>query len=329
MKRIWQRWVDRRIPPADRQQLNQRTIFILPTGAGLVFGLLLVIMLVTGINYQNSLIYLLTFLLGALFVAAMHQTHRNLNGLDLILVRAGEGFVGESIPFVLRLGSERDEAVSIQLSGHFSPPGLQSVGAGGACDVTLLAATQYRGPVSMARVRISTRFPFGLLEAWSWMRPRTAGLAYPRPLAPVQSTLTDSEGDRQAESVVGAGFDDADIRPWREGDLSHRVLWKRFARTGAMVIADWAGEQGSPQWLDYAAFPGVDVETRLSFLCHQVIERDQAHQLYGLRLPGIIIEPAQGGVHYRQCLRELARFGAASDESGGAVAFPRPTEARR
>lgn len=273
-----------------------------------MFGLLLLIMLVTGINYQNSLIYLLTFLLGAIFVAAMHQTHRNLVGLELILVRAGEGFVGESVPFVLRLGSEQDEAVAIQLDGHFSSPGPQSVGAGDACDVTLLTETKRRGPVSMARIRISTRFPFGLLEAWSWMRPQTPGLAYPRPLAPVQPPLTDIEGDRQAESMVGAGFDDADIRPWREGDLSHRVLWKRFARTGAMVIADWAGDQGRPQWLDYAAFPGLDVETRLSFLCHQVMERDQTNQLYGLRLPGLTIEPAQGDVHYRECLRALARF---------------------
>lgn len=316
MTSLWQRWIDRRIPPADRQQLNQRTIFILPTGAGLIFGLLLLIMLVTGINYQNSLIYLLTFFLGALFVAAMHQTHRNLTGLELVLVRAGEGFAGELVPFVLRLGSEQGQAISIELSGAFAPPGPQSIEVGDARDVTLLTETTRRGPVSMGRVRICTRFPFGLLEAWSWMRPRTLGLVYPRPLEPVQSPLTDIEGDRQARSIVGAGFDEADIRPWREGDLSQRVLWKRFARTGTLVIADWSGEQGSPQWLDYAAYPGVDVETRLSFLCHQVLEREQAHQLYGLRLPGLTIEPGQGEAHSRQCLRALARFGLAPGPSG-------------
>lgn len=329
MTRIWQRWIDRRIPPADRQQLDQRTIFILPTGAGVLFGLLLLIMLVTGINYQNSLIYLLTFLLGAVFVAAMHQTHRNLNGLELILVRAGEGFTGEFVPFVLRLGSEKDQALSIELTGEFPPPGPQSIDAGDARDVTLLTETRRRGPVPMGRIRISTRFPFGLLEAWSWMRPRTAGLAYPRPLAPVQPPITDMAGDQQAESIVGAGFDDADIRPWREGDLSHRVLWKRFARTGAMVIADWAGEQGSPQWLDYAAYPGVDIETRLSFLCYQIIERDQANQLYGLRLPGLTIEPGQGDLHRHQCLRALARFGLAEEQAGATEVTSRPTGASR
>ena len=77
----WRRWINRRIPRADSQILSQKNIFILPTAAGVVYGLLLLIMLITGINYQNSLIYLLTFLLGAVFVGAMHQTHRNLSGL--------------------------------------------------------------------------------------------------------------------------------------------------------------------------------------------------------------------------------------------------------
>lgn len=318
MRQLWRRWVDRRIPPGDRQTLNSRTIFIVPTGAGIVFGLLLLIMLVTGINYQNSLIYLLTFLLGAIFVAAMHQTHRNLVGLELILVSAGEGFAGEPIPFIMRLASE-EEAISIELTGDFPAPAPQTLRSDDTCDLTLLAESTRRGPVTLARVRIATRFPFGLLEAWSWMRPQSAGLAWPRPMAPAGYPLTEAGGDDQAESVVGAGFDDAEIRPWRQGDLSQRVLWKRIVRTGDMVIADWAGEQGRPQWLDYAAFPGVDVELRLSYLSHLVLERDQARQLYGLRLPGETIEPGQGDAHRRQCLRVLAMFGHARTRSAAGV----------
>ena len=79
--RRFSRWINRRIPRSDNVLFSQKNIFILPTGAGVVFGILLLIMLITGINYQNSLIYLLTFMLGALFVGAMHQTHRNLSGL--------------------------------------------------------------------------------------------------------------------------------------------------------------------------------------------------------------------------------------------------------
>ena len=37
----WQRWVDRRLPRSDVQTFSQKNIFILPTGAGVVFGILL------------------------------------------------------------------------------------------------------------------------------------------------------------------------------------------------------------------------------------------------------------------------------------------------
>ena len=111
----WQRWVNQRIPRADQRIFGQRNVFILPTGAGVVFAGLLLIMLITGINYQNSLIYMLTFLLGAVVVAAMHQTHRNLSGLELTLIQAGDGFAGDTIPFRLRAVSPRHDSLAISL----------------------------------------------------------------------------------------------------------------------------------------------------------------------------------------------------------------------
>lgn len=59
----WQRWLNRRIPPASSVELNQRRVFILPTRQGGAFGLALLVMLLAAINYQNSLAYGLTFLL--------------------------------------------------------------------------------------------------------------------------------------------------------------------------------------------------------------------------------------------------------------------------
>ncbi len=76
-----------------------------------------------------------------------------------------------------------------------------------------------------------------------------------------------------------------------------------------MIIVDWEGEQGSPQWLDYGSFPGVDQELRLSYLSAQVLEREKSGYPYGLRLPGQVIEPDEGAAHKVRCLRALAVFG--------------------
>ncbi|MCH8499059.1 MAG: DUF58 domain-containing protein [Marinobacter sp.] len=316
LSEYWSRWLDRRIPRNDRARLSQRNLFILPTSAGVVFGLLLLITLITGINYQNSLILLLTFFLGAVFVAAMHQTHSNLSGVEFTLVSAGEGFAGEAIPFVVRATSPDHEAIALTLVAADGSPVTASIKAGEYQDVTLLRSARQRGYVSLGDVRVETRFPFGLLKAWSWVRPGTLGIVYPKPIAPPYAPVALEGGTEDSQALVSLGQDHAELRPWREGDMSQRVLWKRFARTGDMVIADWQGEAGNPEWFDYDAYPGADRELRLSYLAAAITERAGANPPvpYGLRLPGLDIAPDSGKLHEAVCLRALATFGLTPGE---------------
>ena len=317
----WQRWVNRRIPRTDKQVFSQRNIFILPTGAGVVFGVLLLIMLITGINYQNSLIYLLTFLLGAIMVAAMHQTHRNLAGLELTLVKTGEGFAGDSLPFHFRAVSGKHDAVAISLCSDGHTLDQQHVPARQAADMTIALACYQRGYFRPDRIRVETRFPFGLLKAWSWVRPVSCAIVYPRPVPAPEAPSTVTDGDDQSSARSVEGNDHADMRPWREGDPSQRVLWKRYARSGQMVIADWEGEQGSPHWLDFHAFPGVDMDLRLSYLTAQVLERGRSGAPFGLNLPGQMIEPDTGPAHVARCLKSLAVLGIEKPRDDSSAPF--------
>lgn len=321
IRKRWQRWVNNRIPRRDRQVFGQRNIFILPTGAGVVFGLLLLIMLVTGINYQNSLIYLLTFILGAVFVAAMHQTHRNLAGLELTVLSGGEGFPGDSLPFRIRATVQGHDALAISLASESSRLDQQHILESEPADLSLALVPSHRGYFRPDRIRVETRFPFGLLKAWSWLRPVSAGIVYPKPLPAPEAGSTVQEGDQSSQARSVDGNDHVDIRPWREGDMSQRVLWKRFARSGEMVIADWEGEQGSPHWLDYEAFRGVDKELRLSYLAYQVLERMKSNRPFGLNLPGHVIEPDVGRAHGSRCLKALAVFGLEKPREGDAMPF--------
>lgn len=309
----WNRWVNRRLPRSDSRRFMQNNIFILPTGMGWLFAALLVVMLLTAINYQNSLIFLLTFFLGVVFVAAMHQTHSNLAGLELTLVHAGEGYVGDSIPFLVRgsVGKENSLALSLSLEGRTTGGRLdmQHVLSESTVDMRLLVPASQRGFLKLDRVKIETRFPFGLLRAWSWLRPKSAGIVYPKPLTPPVMPDVDGDGEDSGPVIQVQGQDHAELRPWRQGDLSQRVLWKRYARTGEMAVADWHGEQGRPYWLDFSGFPGVDVELRLSYLAALVLERTQAGDAFGLRLPGVEIEPDVGPAHTKLCLRNLGTYG--------------------
>src|SRR4029434_4826336 len=97
------RWLDRRIPPSPRITLSQRSIFIFPTITGFAFGGLVVWLVLGAINYQNSLVYAVAFLLGSLFLVTILYTFRNLSGLTIELIAAGVGYVGEDVEFQVRV----------------------------------------------------------------------------------------------------------------------------------------------------------------------------------------------------------------------------------
>ena len=61
-------------------------------------------------------------------------------------------------------------------------------------------------------------------------------------------------------------------------------------------------------WLDWNDLPDLDTEARLSQLTRWVLDAHGASRHYGLRLPGLTIEPASGEDHRESCLRALALF---------------------
>ena len=99
----WQDWLSRRISLRREVCLNRHNLFIFPSRAGLVFVLLLLSLTLAAINYDNNLVFALTFLLASLFVVAIHHTHSNLSGLT---IRAGHSqpvFAGDDACFSLAL----------------------------------------------------------------------------------------------------------------------------------------------------------------------------------------------------------------------------------
>ena len=98
----WQRWLDRRIPAANSITLTQRSIFIVPSKVGGAVVLLLILLIVTAINYQNSLIYGLTFWVFSVAMSALLFTYRNLSGLTIKTSQGVNGFSGQYVEIQLR-----------------------------------------------------------------------------------------------------------------------------------------------------------------------------------------------------------------------------------
>lgn len=308
----WRRWVSRRIPRADECRPGRRNIFVLPTREGLMFTGILIISLLTGINYQNSLIYLFTFILGALFYGTIFQTYRNLEGLHLSLVRAGEGVAGSHLAMAIRITEDHERPrPALRLVIGTEAPVRVSLNANQGQVVQLPVSARSRGPLTLPAIRLETDFPFGLIRAWTWFRPASPGLATPQPLSPPPFEAVAAAASEQGETVLRAARGESDIRlrPYRLGDSLKRISWKRFARSGHLVVMDWDTPPADPHWLDWEQFPGTDTELRLSYLAWHVDRLSGEGRTFGLRLPGEAIEPDSGDAHGRECLNRLGTFG--------------------
>src|SRR5258708_22329935 len=113
--------------------LRARRLYILPTGPGLSFGLLLFVMVIAGLNYTNSLALLLTFMLAGFVLVGMHECQRTLNGLELVLAQAADCYAGSEGLIELRFlnrSAQARRALAVRCGGtrasHFDlEPGAQ------------------------------------------------------------------------------------------------------------------------------------------------------------------------------------------------------------
>jgi uncharacterized protein (DUF58 family) len=308
------RWVTRRNRADGRRALITRDrVYILPTRQGYMLLAVLLVMLLGSINYSNNMAFLLTFLIVGIGHNAMWYTHRNLLGLKVTVLPVQPVFAGTAPVLVLRLeelqGRAR-EALHLQAGGRESLPAFLEPGA--ATEIAVTLEPRARGAYTLPRQRLSTRYPLGLLEAWSWLTLDTEVLVYPTPIAAESIPLAadDSGGDRPVASTAATGVPD-EIRDYRPGDAPNRIAWKSVARSGRLFVRDASGGDAAPAWLDWDSIPGTDPEYRLSILCHLVLEANAVGQPFGLRLPGVRFAPDTGVEHLERCLRALALFGLA------------------
>lgn len=312
--RLWraaffQRWLARRIPPEHSIHLHQGNIFILPTREGLFFVVVVLLMVLAGINYQNSLIFALAFLLMSLFMVSILHTFRNLSGLVIHGRSARPAFAGEDAEFtvvVSRGGKRTREALMM----GWGADRLQGVDLVDEKEVHahLFVPTRARGQFNPGRMLVQTHYPVGLFRAWSWVDLDMSTIVYPRPVFAGEIPEAVATG-REGRAMKRDGADDFHgLRDYQMGDPLRHIAWKSWARTGDLQIKEFAAFVDRRVWLDWGWFTGMDRENRLSRLCYSVLQVSRSADEYGLRLPGVELEPGRGPEHRERLLKALALF---------------------
>jgi uncharacterized protein (DUF58 family) len=308
--------------PASFANIKRQRVYILPTRAGIVFSILLLAMLLGAINYNNSLAYILVFLLGSLFLVCMLHTHRNLSGLIIAGSRPLPVFAGETALFPVSIDNGHGPArTAIQLDCQprsnwwkISVPASNAAVIDVRPDqkqlVRIPVPAERRGRLPLERVVISSCFPLGLFYAWSYLQLEQYCLVYPKPAG--STRLPDpAPGSLQGEDGTHDGTNDfIGFRQYHPGDSIRNIAWKVLAREQPLLVKRFSGDGSHTLMLTWDDVGHLyDIEARLSQLCRWILLAERQEWNYALAIPGAHIEPGRGESHRNTCLEALARFG--------------------
>ena len=292
--------------------LGRRRVYILPTGLGVTYACMLFAMLLAGLNYGNNLALILTFVLTATGWVAMHECHRNLLGLRVVLGQTHSPFAGDPAGFTYLLADDAGRArydITIRLGAASSS--TLSVAASSVATATLEHETRARGRLHVTRLRLESSFPLGLCRAWSWLNVEQSCAVYPRPSATAPHPTGGPERAGTGQARPQHGDDDwSGLRGYRAGDALRRVAWKAYARSGDLLVKEMQRDSTAPLVYDWDAVPGVSSEERLAGLARLVVDAATRGEAYGLRVPHVLVPPERGPDHRHRCLTVLADYGA-------------------
>ena len=318
LRRHVQAWFHNRLRPTDTLTLTQRNVYILPTRAGWMLAITLLVLLVASINYQLNLGYLLTFLLAGSAVVGMHVCHGNLRGLTLHLSPPEPVHAHQALVLEVRLSSERRatrHGVGLGVlddSGRAPPLAWTDVPGQGQASLHIAWRAPGRGLHALPTILAQTLFPLGTFRVWTLWRPAATALVYPTPEdhpPPLPPGEPQAGGSGSARVQATGEYDG--VRAYRRGDPMKAVAWKKAAQAFAsgrddLISRDALSSQRQQLWLDLAHCGGTGLEGRLSRLTAWVLMADRLGVDYGLRAGGREIAPDQGAAHRQRCLEVLA-----------------------
>ena len=311
LKRRLDHWFETHNPPSrDSILLHSRRLYILPTRFGYLFAAMLFFLFLSAINYQNSMAFMLTFMLTSLGIVSLWQTHKNLLDLSVKLQTPRPVFCGEDSEFrfaVSHANLSTRYAIGIQYDQQ--PPQYISLGPGGSDELVLRLPTSRRGQFKPGGIVVFSRYPTGLFHTWGWLKFDLPVVVYPKPKRSVkrpQTTAEQHQGKTSTSTIEGDDF--AGLREHRKGESLRHISWKAYAQGRGLLTKTFQGHARSALWIDWSRINSVSLHEKLCIMTAQVLDAASGEQKYGLRVPGLIIEPSEGNSHKHACLHALATF---------------------
>jgi len=281
------------------------------TSASLYLIVVLGFVLLGAINYQSNAAYIVVSLVLSTAVMSAIHAWRNISTVRLVAGQTFPSFAGEPLRAnaTITAGTIPGVALVCDAPEISDDDGvtIDHLAAQHSHTLTLVLPGKNRGIHRLQRLRVASVYPLGLLFVQVEMIVDWQFFVYPTPL--IGGEMTVDPGDGQADGQhIGSTGDFHGHRNYQLGESQRRVDWRAVARGRPVLVKEFVSGAIQDCWIDYDRFPGVPLEQRLSLMCGQIVSFERTGRRYGLRLPGIMIEPSHGDTHYHACLEHLAAW---------------------
>ncbi len=301
-------WLRARLRPPRTLKVTRtgRTYLVVTFGVGL-----------GALNTGNNLLYLVLGLLLAMVVVSGVLSERCLRYLSVRRLGTESAFAGEPFAYRWALASRRGHAFAITLAEVGVPlSGQGSVGylrAGTEHVVRADLTASQRGPMQLRGVRVTTTWPLGLFAKTRIFDLEGTLLVYPRRGYACQvpgEALLGPFGDASTPRRNDGTGDVAGLRELGPYEDARRVHWRKSASMGKLITVEREREERRTYLFTVdAALKGDALERRceeVATLSHQLID---AGDEVGLNTPGDRLRPATGSAQERRILKALAWVG--------------------
>ncbi len=307
--------------------LDIHNIYVWPNKNGWILLAILLAMLAFGINYQNNLVLILAVFILCSVLTSVFYGFFNMNGVSIdVRKMTAAAYAGSPLPLPVFVSARSAPGrVRIIRGLRITAPGAAALIApdiAGGSAVQLSFANEKRGMFRVPLLAVSSAWPLGVVNTFSYVKPDTEILVYPRPVS------TEYLLDRQPGRLTGSREEVPDrqgiaalpdqrgrlrsrdeisgLRPYRPGDPPGIIDWKRMARGQGLLAKDFSQDNSMDLYLNVSSIRPRNYEDAISRLTWAAADLSRKEQRFGFNAFGIFEAPDSAPEHTARILTRLA-----------------------
>lgn len=293
--------------------LKHNTIYIFPSKMGLGFLFVTMLNFILGINYQNNLILVMAYLMAVVMIFALLRAYNNAQGLEVNYQKLAVSYSPASPILHLALKSTSSSQAFSLIYDKLAITTIDEITTEPAI-VQLPLPISQRGEYATTRLKLLSRYPFGLVSVWSYMQLSETFYVYPKQEKPLYSGRSSSHASSSQSGTHSQanGIEEFDsLKVHQAGMNINRVSWKHYAKTQQLMIKEFINFNEQSPLYDFNQLQG-NTESRLSQLSFFITQAKEQKSVFSLSLGDTHFaapEDTQGmEQHYTICLQAISRF---------------------